>query len=290
MARVSDILDTLPDLPALPGSVLRVTSLLSDDTSSVSDIHEAIRTDEALATAVLGRANSAAFGTPGRVFSLSESVTRLGRREVGKIVMTQGIGPIMEQTGDIYGMHRRGAWRGAVGGAFVAEQMAKDVGFEPADVAFVSAVLRDIGKLAVEAYLSQRDTHAIEHAAEEDGPFIEQERAIMGMDHAEMGAELARRWGVPDRIAEVIRFHHAPPAEGETHDQLFDIVHAADTVCLWAGLGVGHDGLSYPLAPHVRAALLPNRTKAESYIAYAWTAVKELEAEILGSDSMEECA
>ncbi len=41
------------------------------------------------------------------------------------------------------------------------------------------------------------------------------ERLELGVDHALVGGVLARRWGLPDRLASAIERHHAADAEGE---------------------------------------------------------------------------
>ena len=61
---------------------------------------------------------------------------------------------------------------------------------------------------------------------------------------------------------------------------MFDIVHAADVVCLWTGLATGHDGLQYPLAPHVREEILGCRANAEKYMATMWNRLTEIEADL----------
>jgi len=54
--------------------------------------------------------------------------------------------------------------------------------------------------------------------------FVDAERAVLGMDHAEAGALLAADWSFPTAIVEVIRDHHAPRPE----DFLPNLIHLAD--------------------------------------------------------------
>ena len=44
---------------------------------------------------------------------------------------------------------------------------------------------------------------------------IRRERLELGVDHALVGGVLARRWGLPNRLALAIERHHADDAEGE---------------------------------------------------------------------------
>ena len=61
-------------------------------------------------------------------------------------------------------------------------------------------------------------------AVAEGAYFVDAERALLGMDHAEAGALLAADWSFPETIVEVIRGHHDPKPE----DFLPNLIHLAD--------------------------------------------------------------
>jgi len=84
----------------------------------------------------------------------------------------------------------------------------------------------------------------------EEIPFVEAERRWLGIDHAEVGAELLRHWGLPDRLVQACRWHHDPDGAPEPSTAA-DLVHAADALSLAAGLGVGIDGLRVRVCPGV---------------------------------------
>ena len=136
---------------------------------------------------------------------------------------------------------------------------------------------RDVGKLALDVHFGADYEHQVAMHLEPSMTYVEAERSAIGYDHAEIGAELALHWQLPPRIADAIRYHHQPPAETPQHDVLFDIVHAADILCLWTGLAVGHDGLQYRLAPHVRESLKLTRREAELDITVMWGRLCEIE-------------
>ena len=73
------------------------------------------------------------------------------------------------------------------------------------------------------------------------------------------------------RIADAIEAHHSPaPTDDPDHSDLHDVVHAADAMCLWAGVATGHDGLRYPLAPHVQEHILKSARRVERVMADTW--------------------
>ena len=288
MAEVNTILDKLDALPAMSSSGNRIIALLNEGDVDLDEVERVVRTDEAISAAVLRLGNSATYGRPGRVFSLREALQRIGSKSILKLVMQESVGGCLTDAGTAYGVRRGAMRRGALAGALIAEEIARSTGFKEPELCFISALLRDIGKLAIDMFAEQGHLADLSDAGHEDESFLETERRVIGADHGAIGAELARRWDLPDRIGFAIGHHHDPPGPDEdTHDELADIVHAADVICLWSGLATGADGLRYPLADHVRTGILRRRQQAESYISEMWTQLKELESEI-GLDSPKE--
>ncbi len=278
MANMNDILSGLDGLAALPQTVLRITSMLSGGKASASELEQAARHDEALTMTILRWANSAAYARAGSEFTLRESIARLGNSTMLKIVLEQKTSAMFASAGTAYGLQRGALWRSAIGGAITAEALARRANVDSPDLAFLCALLRDVGKLAFDAFFGPEYLGLVERHFRPDRTFVDAERAAFGFDHAELGAELAARWRLPERIAECIRFHHNPPAAAPAHDVIFDIVHAADIIGLWAGLAIGCDGMQYKLAEHVRVGLDLSRPVAEDLIANTWDKLRQTES------------
>lgn len=279
MAPIDDILQSVGTMSALPGTVARIISILNDANSDPEEIIDIIRQDEVLSLAVLRRANSVAYGVPGKTFGIRQATVRLGSAVLTQIALSQQMSPMFQCAGSAYGLRRNALWAGALGGAYAAEQLATMHGFEDPELCFLCGLIRDIGKLAIDAHCT--GPHAFIETNDKNGSFLDDERATIGTDHTEVGAALASRWSLPDRIVHAIRFHHEPPDPTlPEHDLLFDIIHAADVICLWAGLGIGDDGLRYRVAEHVSEHLLANRNQVEHIISTISTHIARASQEL----------
>jgi putative nucleotidyltransferase with HDIG domain len=280
MADMNDILH-LERLPAMPAAAARAIPLLMDPETPLEALERVVRRDEGLTAAVLRTANSAMYGTPGRHYDLRRAMVRLGRDALRRCILEHRVSGVVGGENAAFGLPRGALWRSALAGAIAAEELARQHRSGEAALAYTCGLLRDIGKLALNArfgadYLSQIQAHL--HPGR---TFAEAEREALGFDHAQVGAALARRWHLPDRIARAIEWHHDPPPPGPDHDPIIDLVHAADMIVRWAGLGVGLDGLEYRLADHVRASLRLDRRSAEQQIALVWDKLREAE-QLLG--------
>jgi HD-like signal output (HDOD) protein len=288
---MNDILRHVDDLPAFPAVVARAASMLTDPDSTLADVERIVKQDEALAAAVLKRGNSARYGASGRTFNLNQSLGRIGRAAAMELVMNMKLSSFMERGGEAYGLRRRAMWQGALFGAVCAEHIARTLGKSDPGVAYLCGLMRDVGKLAIDCYCMHHRPDLLCGSTTPDKPYIDCERDALGVDHAEVGAALAERWELPSPVSDAIRFHHQPPPfDDPRHSDLFDIVHAADILCLGTGLGVGNDGLRYRLASHVRQSILPTHHAAAEFTAASWAELVALEPALAPHPGLESIA
>ncbi|MFT3684234.1 MAG: HDOD domain-containing protein [Phycisphaerales bacterium] len=160
-------------------------------------------------------------------------------------------------------------------GALAAEELASLKYRSVAGTAFLCALLRDIGKLALNVGIGERYTQLVAQHTGDVRSFVEAERAAMGFDHAQLGAAMARKWGLPPEVADAIEHHHAPPAGHVS--PLTDLVHAADAVCRWMGPGVGTDGMEYTFDAGVQNRLGIDRQRVEAVVLAVFCRLKDIE-------------
>jgi putative nucleotidyltransferase with HDIG domain len=78
-------------------------------------------------------------------------------------------------------------------------------------VAYTAGLLHDIGKLVIDRVMTREHRTAIEQIIQQRGlSGAEAERHVLGAGHAETGACLLRKWGLPSILIEAVENHHAP--------------------------------------------------------------------------------
>lgn len=286
MADVDAILDRCTRLCSVPGVITRLIGMLSSGDYQPEEMVKLIRSDEGIAAAILRAANSAAFGAPGTTFSLEQGIVRLGSRNLMKVALGQQSNSMLKNGGCAYGLRRIDLWKEAVSGAIAAERFARIVeGVEPGE-AYAAALLRDIGKLAIDSAFNDHVLEDIDSNLATREGYEAAERALLGIDHAALGAALAARWSMPERIVRTIRLHHAPePPGGADADVLTDVVHVSDIVSMWAGFALGEDGLSHRMADHVGSSLGLTRQCIEQVIVEVRTEMDSMEEAVLGQSN-----
>jgi HD-like signal output (HDOD) protein len=260
-------LQTLNSLPPLPSTVIRLIRGLSGGTSGAGDLEEIIKTDEALSAAVLKFANSAARGATGRVFTLQESIARLGNRALHKIAVSQRCNTFLRKAEsglDLTGDH----WTFALGGGLAAEILAGQTKLADPGVCFVSGLLRDIGTLAIEKLLGPAELEKALASRIPGRDALTAERAAFGLDHAEVGAQLCRQWGLPGDITNAVCGHHTPEEKPEFDNDITRVVHCGDLIAVWMGLGSSDEAYiwSYPRCEQSMQRVGLSRENADGYI------------------------
>lgn len=229
-------------LPVLPQAVLQALALLRSDTASDGDCAERIAVDAAMAARTLRLANSAFYGVSGRVATIRDAVLLLGRRTLGALLATAAVAdslarsPMNNRAGDATDADEAARqmgrfWRHALASALAAQALASRRPPDQ-DVAFTTGLLHDIGQLVLCAHHGPAMAAVRAAAAAEDADTLAHERALLGLDHAQVGAMVARHWRFPAEVVTAIGAHHASVTDGPPDGPatLADLVHVADAI------------------------------------------------------------
>jgi putative nucleotidyltransferase with HDIG domain len=130
-------------------------------------------------------------------------------------------------------------WRHSIAVAMIAQWLSDRVGYQAPDEAYIGGLLHDIGKLVLDQYFRVDWTYLLNEGQMRQLTLLETEEKLFHLNHALVGAELARKWKLPDCLIEAISYHHTPTNAQES-PVLTAIVHIADVLCLRLGIGLSH--------------------------------------------------
>lgn len=225
------LLAALRDLPPLPSVVLELVESLGNEELSATQYAAKISRDQALAAKTLRLANSSFYGRGGQVRSVAEAIGVLGLRTVRGIVTAAGLAGSFRRHP---GFDHDAFWRHSIASALCAQALAGELRRDDGDLAFTVGLLHDIGRLALASAFAPAYAEVEQWRRDHDCPDGEAERAVLGIDHAEVGGLIARQWNFAPAIVDAIRQHHAPPATAEL--TLTGIAQVADAIAHALGL------------------------------------------------------
>lgn len=216
MATIDRVL-SCPTLPSLPAVAVEVLALTRSPDVSLADISRVVQNDPGLAAKILKTVNSSFYGLQQPCSRLDRAMSYLGLQAVKSLVLGFSLVDATRGVGNKPGVDLRQHWRRTIFAAAGARQIAQLTRAADPDEAFTAALFQDIGILACVAALSDEYVSTLATAPEDHDLLCRHEREVFPFDHTTIGAELARKWKLPDLFTEVIRKHHAPDAGGLTY-------------------------------------------------------------------------
>ncbi len=239
------ILRTVGDLPPMPQVVHKAREVMANTGSSFKDLAIVIVADQAIATKVLRLANSAYYGLSGRVSSIQHASVVLGQHTLAELLTMASTSKLMDTVLTGYGLEAEEMWQHSLAVAFGARLIATMKSPVLADDAFSAGLIHDAGKLVLDKYVHEKKQDFERFMSNGNKGFLAAEKEILGLDHAEIGAEVCKNWNVPDHLAVAIQYHHCPSQLEE--NTLGYILHVADALAMVSELGSGIDALSYEM-------------------------------------------
>jgi putative nucleotidyltransferase with HDIG domain len=221
-------------LASLPEVVARVIALADDPNSTASQFDSVISRDPNLAARLLRIANSPYYSLTGEIDTIARAVTVVGTRHIRDL--TLGVAAIRTFSGipmELVSMED--FWVHSLYCAHLSRWLAAGVP-RMEDTVFVGGLLHDIGQLLLFIQLPDESREALWMVSEgpDDLSMDAAERQVLGFDHTEVGAELARQWHLPQALLECIAWHHQPGRASPGHAREAAIVHVANSVAYLA--------------------------------------------------------
>ena len=152
--------------------------------------------------------NSAYYGLPNEISSVTQAITLLGRFRLKQIL----IGALLSEifTGlDSENFSLHDFWKHSIRTAIIANQLAiySDYRSEP-ETLFTAGLLHDVGRLILAAQMPEVLPDIEKRAEETRWDIVDAEIDVIGISHAEIGAALMIKWGFPDLIWVCVKNHH----------------------------------------------------------------------------------
>ncbi len=234
-------LETISTIPTLSIVIDKLAKLLENPRTSAEEVGKAITTDQALASKVLKLVNSAFYGFPGKIGTITHAVVILGFSTVKNIVLTASIFDAFAKHGNVRsGFDMEKFWLHSIGCGAASQAIAKHVGFKEKEECFIAGLIHDIGKIIQCHYFPEEFEAVFKNARSKGILFCESEKEVLGITHEEIGAIVARRWNLPENLQHVVNFHHNPLPAHESYT-MTAIVHIGDILVRAMDIGNGGD-------------------------------------------------
>ncbi len=203
--KLEAVFDHIGQLPTVPSVVQELIASFDRDDIDVASLAAKVSKDQVISAKVLRLANTAHFGSPRQISSIEDAVIVLGFDKLRTLVIASGIAGMAIPIPAFDKVHY---WRYSLNVANTAKLLAK-MARQNGEVAFTAGLLHSIGQLLIHI-AAPADAAAVEKLVASGASRTASEMNTFGFNHAEVGAELARRWNFPQLIQDAIRYHNEP--------------------------------------------------------------------------------
>jgi putative nucleotidyltransferase with HDIG domain len=234
-------LENITTLPTVPGAFKQVSQVIGKPNVTVEEISNFISRDPALTIKILRMVNSAVYGFPGRISSVSHAIMLLGLNVVRGLLLGISVSAIMQKL-------MSGLWEHSLGCAVIARAIAEKKGVRDPEEVSIAALLHDIGKVILILEFQPLYEEAMREAASRRIPVVDAEWNVFQETHAVVGMWMAQKWRFPANLIEGIGCHHRPNL-AKTAPLETAIVHFSDVLMRARGFGFAGDSLVSAVHP-----------------------------------------
>ncbi|NDV18861.1 HDOD domain-containing protein [Pseudodesulfovibrio sp. JC047] len=232
-----DILRQDRQLPALPQFFLELQRAIASPSTSADDLADIISQDPGLTAFLLRMVNSAFYSLPMQIDTISRAVTVVGFNQLSTLAVgTSVISVFKNIPEEVLDMEQ--FWKHSVACGLIARRLCRITRQGDPERAFVAGLLHDIGQLILLQVEPERAAAVHAHARSKQLLLFEEEKALLGFDHATLGGMLLRKWNFPFVLVAAVLEHHHLKADQKAVEPA--LVHCAETIA--TGLGIGSSG------------------------------------------------
>jgi len=233
-------IEACPKLASLRSIHGALADLLRNHHSQAGQFAEIIARDPSLTSRLLRMVNSVYFGLGTQVGTIEDAVLYLGLRQIRSLAMATPVLEDMSAMGaDGPQVSWRDFWLHTLACAFATRDILNqsDVSIDD-DTDYITGLLQNVGKVVIAKVFPAEFAQLTQSVYENEAQVLATERALLGWDHAAIGAYYLESHKIPAEIVEAVRFHHNP-LQAPARKHLAAATHLADGYARLAGLTGG---------------------------------------------------
>lgn len=222
----------------MPNHLRHLAALLAANPVDLKQVASMIRADRHLTARLFRWSDAVRTSQQSRVKRVEEAAILVGTERLKNMIFAHYL---IWVAGDrIPKRDLERFWTHALATAALSEPVARAVGYDDAERAYLGGVMHDSGRLPLLMAIASEGHSVFEWNGRDDKDSLRSERGYFGFDHCHVGRGLGIVWNFDPGLTEVLECHHEPE-KARFDPELVGIVAAADH---FLDLGSASAGLS----------------------------------------------
>jgi len=225
-----DFVANIKALATLPTVYLKVNEQVNDPNCPASSLGKTISNDQAITSMILRLVNSALYGFPTYIDTVTKAITLIGFKQTRDLVLASSIIDMFSNDSDDCLIDFRGFWEHCIATAICAKLLAANIKKCDQETMFTAGLLHDIGRLIIfEHHQNLPVNELLEATTKEEALLYKSERSALGFTHGDIAEALFTKWNLPPLLKEAAVFHHAPMMAPRFNEEAC-CIHIADAI------------------------------------------------------------
>jgi HD-like signal output (HDOD) protein len=191
----------IPPRPTVISELMKEATLSTPNMNKIANL---VSSDPAMSAAVLKIANSAFIGLKTRVVSITLAVLLLGAKNICGISLGIQLNKSISQKSEL----TKFFWKYSSQMGMISKFIAQKVQYPAEDEAFLFGLFHEAGSIMLSQKFNDYSDRYFEFWRNNNSYFVEKEEKIYGVNHALVGALMAKMWELPEHLVNVIAMHH----------------------------------------------------------------------------------
>ena len=222
------LLDNDTSLVSFPRVYTQFQEAMSDENVSFSEIGDIIIYDSGLSARLLRIVNSAYYGFPQKIETISHAIGVIGTRQLSDLMLSTVVVDKFKSIPESM-INMESFWQHSIACGLIARELASQKENLDPEKFFTAGMLHDIGQIILCMKLPQLSLRILLDLQTRQEPLQELEHEELGFDHAELGGKLLNKWNLSQFHVETTTFHHEP-AKAPSYSLEASIIYLADVL------------------------------------------------------------
>lgn len=236
-----DLVETLKSLGTLPTVYSKVNELVNDPNCPAAKLGDCISNDQAITSMILRLVNSALYGYPTYIDTVTKAVTIVGFKQTRDLVLASSVIDMFGKEGSAGGIDYRGFWKHSIATAVCSKIIASHMKKCDQEAMFTAGLLHDIGRL-ISFEMSDKlpIQDLLDQVQNTETLLYKNERKMLGFTHMDLAEALFCKWNLPPLLKESAVYHHVP-ALAPRFKLEASCIHIADAITHSLRMGFSGD-------------------------------------------------
>jgi HD-like signal output (HDOD) protein len=229
ISRPEDLLKGLVQLSSLPVIYTKINEAVNNPRSSMQDISNIISDDPGLTSRLLQLVNSAFYGFPSKIETVSRALFIVGTQQIRDLALATSIMSLFKGIPEEL-VNMESFWKHSVACGLAAKILATYRRCEMnVERFFAAGIIHDIGRLVIYKKIPETAQEMILRCKANKELLYVVEKEVIGFNHSSVGSVLVRYWNLPPSLEEVVAYHHSPK-DAKRYPIETSVVHVADII------------------------------------------------------------